>query len=178
MKKDNILSIIAIGCGLLLILAVFLPYVTHYDQTFSLWRAEAASRFIYIILGILVMFVYIINKKTSMSYLAAGYGVFASIEHIITNKGFEGVSIAFYLILLSSLAITIITFIYDESKSDEIISFNKNEGEESLNNIEQEQPIILETPVMPVEETIVQEQKPISFDPNTGEPIYHNQNNN
>ena len=42
---------------------------------------------IYIILGLLVIALYLINKKTELSYLTAGFGTFTSIANIISIEG-------------------------------------------------------------------------------------------
>ena len=58
MKKDNIFSIVTMSCGLLLIIGVFLPYITYYSTSMSLWKMEDPSRIIYILLGLLVIVLY------------------------------------------------------------------------------------------------------------------------
>ena len=194
MKKDNILGVVVMGCGLLLALSVFLPYVTLFSESISLWKTEDSSRFIYILLGLFVIALYLINKKTEMAYLASGYGFFTTIVQIISLEGFDGLAIGFYLILLSSLAIGVITFLYDESKADALINL-------SVNKQVTNQPVVNQTinpvnmqPVMQPQGTVnpnmqsqtmenptmqVQEQpKPLGYDPMTGAPIYSDQNNN
>ena len=127
MKKDNIFSIIAMGCGLLIILSVFLPYITYFSSSSSLWKMQDVSRFIYIILGSLVIFVYLINKKTELSYLTVGYGLFASLAKMLSVSEIGGLSIGFYLIFLSSFVIGVITFLYDRENAVELIEFNKQQ---------------------------------------------------
>ncbi len=125
MKKDNVFSVVAMSCGLLIIVSVFLPYVTYYSTSVSLWKMEDASRFIYILLGLFVIVLYLLNKKTEMSYLLVGYGFFSGISSIISFGGFGGLSIGFYLILLSSITIGIMTFLYNEKEADALISFEE-----------------------------------------------------
>ena len=180
MKKDNIFSIVAMGCGLLLILSVFLPYITYFSISSSLWKLEDSSRFIYIILGLLVIAVYLINKKTELSYLTAGYGAFTSIANIISIEGFDGLAIGFYLILLSSIAIGVITFLYNPENAIALIDLSVKVNKPAANNqpqmndntqvINQPQPIINEQPV---------QTAPVitGYNPMTGEPIYSNNNN-
>ena len=92
MKKDNVLSIIAMCSGLLIILSVFLPYVTLYSTSISLWESVASTRFIYIFLGCLVIGLYLLNIKTKMSYLTVGFAFFDSISTIISMNGFNDFS--------------------------------------------------------------------------------------
>ena len=121
MKKDNILGIIIMTFGLLLVLSVFLPYANQFDVTKSLWEIVSSSRLIYIFLGIFVIVLYLFNKKTELAYLATGYGFFSSISVIIEKGGFSGLSVGFYLILISSMVIGILTFLYNEKKADALI---------------------------------------------------------
>ena len=185
MKKDNIFSIVAMGCGLLVILSVFLPYISYFSTSMSLWKAEDSSRIMYILLGLFVIVLYLINKKTEMAYLTAGYGVFTSIAQIISLESLEGLSIGFYLILMCSIAIGVITFLYDEKEADALInlsvSVNKpvinNQNMQTMNNVG----INTQITNQPIQNNVpnqVEQPKPVRFDPMTGEAIYSNENNN
>ena len=184
MKKDNILGIVVMGCGLLLVLSVFLPYISYFSTSMSLWKAEDPSRIMYILLGLFVIVLYLINKKTEMSYLTAGYGVFNSLAQIISLEGVEGLSIGFYLILMCSIAIGVITFLYDEKEADALINLSVcvNKTVKNNQNVMNTQPInnvginpsIISDPVP----NQVEQPKPVRFDPMTGEAIYSNENNN
>lgn len=191
MKKDNILGIVVMGCGLLLVLSVFLPYISYFSTSMSLWKAEDSSRIIYILLGLFVIALYLINKKTEMSYLTAGYGTFTSLAQIISLEGLEGLSIGFYLILMSSIAIGVITFLYDEKEADALInlSVSVNKPVTNTQNVVNTQPInnmgvsnvntpIVSDPVPNVVSNQVEQPRQVRFDPMTGEAIYSNENNN
>ena len=121
MKKDNILGIIIMTFGLLLVLSVFLPYANQFDVTKSLWEIVSSSRLIYIFLGIFVIVLYLFNKKTELAYLATGYGFFSSISVIIEKGGFNGLSVGFYLILISSIVIGVLTLLYNEKEAEALI---------------------------------------------------------
>lgn len=194
MKKDNILGIVVMGCGLLLALSVFLPYISYYSNSISLWKAEDPSRIFYILLGLFVIVLYLINKKTQMSYLTAGYAFFNTVSQIISNEGFAGLSIGFYLILLTSLAIGVITFLYNEGNADALINlsvkvnknmmnqpmYNQQMNNQQMNN----QPMYNQQmnnqpmPVQPSNPQIQEQPQAMSFDPMTGQPIYYDQKNN
>ena len=133
MKKDNILGIIIMTFGLLLIVSVFLPYANQFSVTSSLWNILSSSRLIYIFLGIFVIVVYLFNKKTELAYLAAGYGFFISISIIIEKGGFSGLSVGFYLILISSIIIGVLTLMYNEKKADALIGSIEEETESNDN---------------------------------------------
>ncbi len=179
MKKDNILSLVIMGCALLIIISVFLPYVTYYSTSASLWKMEDSSRIIYILLGLLVMFVYLINNKTELSYLTVGFSAFTSIENIISMQGFDGFSIGFYLILLSSIIIGFLTYMYDETKADALINLSVSVNKPVINNnVNYKQPI-MNNQMMDSPQPQIQQQPTITgYNPMTGEPIYSNQNNN
>jgi len=195
MKKDNIFSIVAMGCGLLIILSVFLPYISYYGDTISLWKSENSDRVLYIILGLLVIVMYLINKKTELSYLTVGFGFFNSISNIIALDGFKGLSIGFYLILLSSLAIGIMTFLYDEKNAIALINLSINVNKPMMNNQMNynQQPMMNnqmnynQQPMMnnqmnynqqPIQTPVQPEPVVTGYDPMTGAPIYSNINNN
>ena len=133
MKKDNILGIIIMTFGLMLIEGVFLPYANQFSVTSSLWNILSSSRLIYIFLGIFVIVLYLFNKKTELAYLAAGYGFFNSISIIIEKGGFSGLSVGFYLILISSIIIGVLTLMYNEKKADALIGSLEEETESNDN---------------------------------------------
>lgn len=134
MKKDNILGIIIMAFGLLLIVSVFLPYANQFSVTSSLWNVLSSSRLIYMFLGVFVIVLYLFNKKTELAYLATGYGFFHSISIIIEKAGFAGLSIGFYLILISSIVIGVLTLLYNEKKADALIGSLEQDDVESSNN--------------------------------------------
>ena len=179
MKKDNIFSIITMSCGLMLIISVFLPYVTYFSTSVSLWKMEDPSRFIYILLGLLVVALYLINKKTELSYLLVGYGAFTTIANLISVGGFGGLSIGFYLILLCSLAIGVMTFLYDEKAADTLINLSVSINKPVVNTVQPtvNEPVINQSQQMVNQVENLQSNIPtMKFDPMTGQPI--NQNNN
>ena len=116
MSKNKIFAFVNIGLAVLLIISIFLPYMSVFSMSTSLWKAEDSSRIMYILLGLFVIALYLINKKTEMAYITAGYGTFTSLAQIISLEGLEGLSIGFYLILMCSIAIGVITFLYDEKE--------------------------------------------------------------
>ena len=188
MKKDNIFSIVAMGCGLLIILSVFLPYVSYYGTSMSIWKAENSSRILYILLGLLVIGVYLINKKTELSYLSVGFSFFNSISDMIAMEGLSGLSTAFYLILFSSIAIGVMTFLYDEKNGIALINLSLKVNKPIVNNqmyynqqsmMSQPQPMVgnQQTP-QPMPPQVQLEPVITGYDPITGAPIYSNTNNN
>ena len=183
MKKDNVLGIVIMGCGLLLVLSVFLPYISYFSTSMSLWKAEDPSRIMYILLGLFVIVLYLLNKKTDMAYLTAGYGVFTSMAQVISLEGLEGLSIGFYLILMCSIAIGVITFLYDEKEADALINLSVSVNKPIINNQNTQTINSVNIPVVNqsipnIASTQEEQPKPVRFDPMTGKPIYTNENNN
>ena len=194
MKKDNIFSLVAMGCGLLVILSVFLPYISYFGTSISLWKAENPARILYILLGLLVIAVYLINKKTELSYLSVGFLLFTSISDMISMKGLDGLSVAFYLILLSSIAIGVMTFLYDEKNATALINLSVKVNKQAANNqmaynnvvqpmMNQPQPMMNNSQQQAInnqsiEQPVQTEPVITGYDPMTGAPIYSNTNNN
>ena len=178
MNKNKIFGFVAMGAALILIISVFLPYISMFSISSSLWKAEDPSRVLMILLGLFVIVLYLINKKTEMSYITAGFGTFYSIAMIISAEGLEYFAIGFYLMILSSLTIGVMTFLYDESKSSSIINLSVNKNNQPVNTNQpsmQQQQNIAQPVVNQPEEP---QQTITGYDPNTGNPIYSNQNNN
>lgn len=169
MSKNKIFAFVNIGLAVLLIISIFLPYMSVFSMSTSLWKAEDPSRVLFILLGLFVVVLYLFNKKTEMSYITAGFGTFYSIAMIISAEGLEYFAIGFYLMLLSSLAIGVLTFLYDEKQGEAIINLSVNVNKPVMQQPVYQQPI--QQPVQPQQPTIV------GYDPNTGAPIYSNQNN-
>ncbi len=183
MNKNRIFGFVAIGTAVLLIVSLFLPYVSAFSISRSLWKGEDPSRVILLLLSLFVIVLYLINKKTEMSYITSGFGTFYLICMIIQNEGLEYFSIGFYLILLSSITIGVMTFLYNEKESHAIINLSFNKGNtvnlqpvyQTQNNVDSQ-----------VQYQNVQQQNNfnnqvqqqiVGYDPNTGNPIYSNNNN-
>ncbi len=164
MNKNKIFGYVAIGAAALLVLSLFLPYVSIFSISRSLWKAEDPSRVVLLLLSLFVIVLYLINKKTEMSYITAGFGTFYQICMIIQSEGLEYFSIGFYLMLLASITIGVMTFLYDEKKSHAIINLSFNKG--NTVNLQ---------PTQSQNNNQVQQQI-VGYDQNTGNPIYSNNN--
>ncbi len=125
MKKNQILSYVAMGSALLIILSVFLPYYSAYGTSMSLWKAENPGRVLLILFSILVVALYVFNIKTIFSYFTAGAGVFFSLFMAVSNNGLDNYAIAFYFIFLASIAIGVATYMYDEKQGAALLKLNK-----------------------------------------------------
>ena len=126
--KNKILSYIGMGSGALMIICVFLPYVSMYSKSLSLWSAESGNRVLLILAGLAVAAAYLFNKKTDLTYAVAGYGILDSITKMISNEGLNDLSIGFYLLLLVSIAMFVAAYLYDESKGVALINLTTNKS--------------------------------------------------
>lgn len=186
MEKNKIFGFVNMGAALLLIISVFLPYVSVFSISKSLWSAEDPSRILLILLGIFVIALYLFNKKTEMSYITAGFGTFYAVAMVISAEGLDYFSIGFYTLILSSLTIGVMTFLYDESKVTPIINLSGNAKNKISNpQMNYQQPINPQqvvnnvqqvSPQQAVNSQPVEQPKIVGYDPNTGAPIYSNQN--
>ena len=120
--KNKIYSYMGIGSGAIMILCVFLPYISAYSTSVSMWSAKAGSRFLFILIGLAVIAAYLFNKETKLTYMACGYGLFYSLEKLFGNGGFNNLSVAFYLLFIASIAMTVAVFLYDEAKGSALIN--------------------------------------------------------
>ena len=144
--KNKIFGYVCMGCGLLILLSVFLSYVSVYGISKSIWSLKSATRIIFILCGLGVFALYFFNKKTELSYLFAGHILLSVLESIINNEGLDYFAIAFYLLFLASCAIVVCTFLYDESNGTSLLdlltsrsnnNYNQSMGYNSNNNYNQ-----------------------------------------
>jgi len=126
MSKNKILSFVALGAAAVLLISLFLPYVSFFSESRSLWKIEDPSRVLILLMSIFVALLYAINKKTELCYLVAGYVFFYLITMVISAEGLDYFSIGFYLMLLSSATIGVVTYLYDEKKGEALLNLNVN----------------------------------------------------
>ena len=184
MKKNQIYSYVIMGCALIAALGVFLPYVSAFGNSISLWKSEDPARVPLILFCLIPIVVHLINKKTEFSYVTFGGLFLHSLYLCVANKGLDNFSIGFYLIILSSIAIGVLTFLYDEKDGRAIINLSINKQVANIYQQPQVQPTQMQQPVsfnQPNQFTNqyqqpVQPQQP-NFDPQTGQPLNNNQNN-
>ena len=199
MDKNKIFSYVAIGCALLAILGIFLPYYSVFGQTISLWKAESPSRVLTIIFSLIVIVVYLFNKKTELSYLTSGALLFFNLTIAISNEGLDNLTIGFYIIMLSSIAIGVLTFLYNEKEGSAIINLNSNKQINQYQPVQPQpiaqpleqpvqqpiaQPVVQPTVQQPVEQHVepqvqntVEQTQTLNFNSETGAPLNNNENN-
>ncbi len=180
MNKNKIFGFVAMGAALVLIISIFLPYVSMFSISRSLWKSEDPSRILLILLGLFVIALYLINKKTEMSYITAGFGTFYQIAMAISAEGLEYFSIGFYLIIISSLTIGVMTYLYDEKEGLSIINLSSNKGKQNIyKQVTYQQPSISQQNTQqPIQQQqVMQQPTTVTYNSNIDAPISSNQNN-
>lgn len=131
LDKEKTFKFIGMIAGLLIIIGVFLPYISYKtsyaSDSVSLWENESAVilRFAFIILGLIPIATFFFQKAKQLSYLTAGAVLsfdilqFGSWLKLDTLKEYTHLSFGFYAFLLAGLALVVINVIenIDEIKS-------------------------------------------------------------
>ena len=124
MNKNKIFGFVAMGAALLLIISLFLPFVSYSSISQSLWKMKEGSRVLILLLSLVVIALYLFNKKTELSYITAGFVLFHMITIVIEAKGLEYLSVGFYFMVIASIAIGVVTFLYNEKEVTPLINLS------------------------------------------------------
>ena len=119
------LKIIALGCILLMISGLFLPFVSVSGYTTTLFGVNKELNYIpYILIGfsLISIIVILLNKKIEFAYLLIG----SSLTFLITTtidsiEDFKYFSIGYYLILISTILLFLMLILLNTKSEDEII---------------------------------------------------------
>ena len=122
MKKNTLYRYIAMGSGLLLIIGVFLPYVSLYGISTNMWETKSFIRILSILLGLATILLYAMNYKTELTYMVSGFFFFSAINSIVNNDGFKGFSIGFYAMFIASIAIGVAAYLYKEEEGKSLLN--------------------------------------------------------
>ena len=162
------LKIIALGCILLMISGLFLPFVSVSGYTTTLFDVNKELNYIpYILIGfsLISIIVILLNKKIEFAYLLIG----SSLTFLITTtidsiEDFKYFSIGYYLILISTILLFLMLILLNTKSEDEIIKKEESvlDVKESIDfeNIEPNElaKSIMDQPVMndKIENNVVQ----------------------
>lgn len=119
------LKIIVLGCILLMISGLFLPFVSVSGYTTTLFGVNKELNYIpYILIGfsLISIIVILLNKKIEFAYLLIG----SSLTFLITTtidsiEDFKYFSIGYYLILISTILLFLMLILLNTKSEDEII---------------------------------------------------------
>lgn len=106
--KDSAKRIIGMVCGVLLILAVFVPYISisgfGYSYKQSIWDIEATFfKIMFIVLGLVPIATFFFQKVKHLSYLSAGYAL--SFAVFTASSAESGLSFGFWLMIIASIVL-------------------------------------------------------------------------
>ena len=188
MNKKIVFKILGIVGGLFIILSLFLPYVKSGSFSQSLWQIYLDNKQIYlaiviIIFGLLPIILYAIDKKKEYTYMSVGallFFVSSQLVNAISTDTFKTLNLGFYLMLVGTILITVITFISEKSSKvkvmdEQIAPISNNisnplerNGLEGLPENEITNSPVVENPLQPTE---VEEQPAIDDSMALGEEI-------
>ena len=122
MNKSLLLKILGILGGLFVVVGLFIPYVKVTGFSQSLWQTYVENKQIYLaiiimIFGLLPIILFLINKKTEFSYTSVGaLGFFLIIQIVdtVSNNTFNTLSFGFYVMLIGTILIGVITLLLDK----------------------------------------------------------------
>lgn len=172
-KKSRIFGFVAILFVIIFIISIFVPYYSSAYGDYSLWTGEGAMRIPFLIGGILMLIIFLINVRTEITYLFSGSGLFFCIDKLVTVSSssfyynIDVFGVGFWLLFISSIIIIILTFIMNFKIFDSKIGSKKTNSTSLSNNSS-----------IAAENTEVvgydsKTGKPIiGYNPMTGEPIF------
>ena len=125
--KNSILSYVAMGAALVLIIGMFLPFIKisgwGVSTSSSYWKNfDGFQRILVLILSLAVIAAFAFNKKTKLCYLAEGYLFFHLFVVLFQESAMDYLSIGFWLMILSSAAMVVATMMYKEEEGVSLVA--------------------------------------------------------
>ena len=175
MKNKLIFRILGALASALIIVSVFIPFVSVLGYTQSLWEAYKASEALYLPIMIIVfggigVLFFSINIKTEFAYSTSGALLFYTITETVSfvnQDMLDSLGVGYYCLIKANEEISMLNQIdklYDEQNTN---NFDQNIN--SLDNVIQPLPIANIQPVMQPQETqpimqpqIVEQAQPLS----------------
>ncbi|MDO4963605.1 MAG: hypothetical protein Q4E75_05900, partial [bacterium] len=163
MNKKLIFRILGALSSALIIVSVFLPYVSALGYTKSLWQVHDAASSLYLpiiilVFGVLATILFMINIKTEFAYMSAGailfYVVVEGVD-IINQEMLGNMGLGYYLLLVGAIGVGLFAFLSnlkDRNNNSSIVSndvnnFNNNNAISNLESIDQMQSLNLNNQV-------------------------------
>lgn len=145
MDKKQILKFCIIGGSIVSIISLFLPFISAFGVSQSLWKATSSSgeAYVLILFAIIAIVLPLINKKVELTYLSSGAVLTIALTYTISSiksDVFNYLGIAYYLLFLSGLVIGISTYLYlnfesiSKFSNKKINNYGQNTVNQSLNN--------------------------------------------
>lgn len=182
MDKRLIFRILGALASALIIVSVFVPFVSVTGYTSSLWETYKLSGAIYlpimiIVFGAIGVIFFSLNIKTEFAYMSTGaIAFFAVMETIdIVNQGvFNTLSIGYYFLVIGALLTGIMAFLLNmkvKKVKDQVPNSNSNEKQETvldqIDKLYNDQTTIAAEPIRPIDNVVepIQPINTISVEP-------------
>lgn len=122
MDSNNVKKIAGMVCGILLILSVFLPYVSvrflGSTSSVSIMSATDTTLFkiAFLVLAVVPIVTFFFQKAKRVSYLTSGFVLSFVISTLDSADGFKNLSFGFYFMFIASVALLVLCIIEDISE--------------------------------------------------------------
>lgn len=116
--KDSAKKYVGIGSGVLLLLSIFLPYISvsayGYTMKASIWDGDGTVfKILLIVLSLIPIATFLLQKAKRLSYLSAGYALCFVGSTFDSVEGFSGLSFGFWLMFLATVALIVVCIMED-----------------------------------------------------------------
>lgn len=131
MNKKLIFRILGSVAAAMIVVSVFLPFISRSGYSSSLWENYKSIDSLYlpimlIVFGVIALVPFLINKKTEFAYMSTGAVLFFVIMTTIdisNQKMFNYLSIGYYLLFIGAILTGVMTFLTNvSSKNKKVIS--------------------------------------------------------
>lgn len=140
MNKKLIFRILGALSGALIIVGCFIPFISAYGSSVSLWDQYGKAGTLYlpimiIIFGVIAVIFFSLNIKTEFAYMTTGAVLFYVIMETVTLiDKFEFVSIGYYFLAIGSILTGVMAFLCNLKSKVKIsqVPVNENIGQPSM----------------------------------------------
>ena len=195
MKNKSIFRILGALASSLIIVSVFVPYISVTGYASSLWKIYSLTKALYlpimiIVFGAIGVIFFSLNVKTEFAYMSTGAVLFFVIMQtieIMDQQTFNTLSIGYYLLVIGAIFTGLMAFLLNLKSKDndkvinEIDEDNQTSVLDQINNLYNDQNSQEVSPIQPVdvvepiqlnEENYIQQQEnPAINDFSTPEPV-------
>ena len=175
MDKKLIYRIIGAIASALIIVSVFVPFVSVYGYTSSLWNIYKSAESVYlptmiIVFGVIGVVFFSLNIKTEFAYMSTGAITFFLVMEtidVINRSEFKSLSIGYYCLVIGAILTGVMAFLLN-IKQKSIVS-NENKTPDSNENMLEKIDQLYDTPTqLELEQPInnvVEEIQPLPVEP-------------
>ncbi len=168
MNKNLILRILGAIFSALMIVGVFVPFVSVTGYTQSLWGVYSSIDTLYlpimlIVFGVIGVVFFSLNFKTEFAYMSTGAVLFFIIMQtvdVLDQGTFSTLSVGYYFLAIGAIATGVITFLSNmkvKEKQEAIVSSENSAPSNMIAQIDKlynEQPIQQDIPVQTINNNI------------------------